>query len=186
MGRHSLEDERAFWRSVMFFVLRWLAIGALPLLAIWGVWRLVSQPDDRAVAPAVVAEVSPTPAAPSPPAATTSPVPPAASPSPAISPTSTQSPSPAAKGRVQVLNGTSTSGLGRRAADKLAAASFQIDGVSNAARNYPETIVYFKPGFEALAREVGEVIGSSKIEPAPNSLTRDVPVTLVVGANYQP
>lgn len=169
----------------MFFVLRWMAIVALPLLAIWGVWRLVRQPNERAVAPAVVAERSLTPPAASP-QATASPPPasPAASPSPAA----TQSPNatPAAKGRVQVLNGTSTGGLGRRAADKLAAAGFEIDQVTNAARNYTETTIYFKPGFEAMAREVGEVLGSSKIEPAPSSLQRDVPVTAIVGADFQP
>jgi hypothetical protein len=180
VGKHSLEDERVFWRSVMFFVLKWMGVVALPLLAVWGIWRLVRQPDQKAVAPTVQTQRSPSPTpAPSPAPSPTK----AASPSPAPSP----SPSPTGepKGQIQVLNGTGTTGLARRAADKLTAAGFEVVTVQNASNRYDATTIFFKPGFEEQAREVGRVLGTTKVEPAPSSLQRDIPVTAVVGADYQ-
>jgi hypothetical protein len=181
VGRHSLEDERVFWRSVMFFVLKWMGVVALPLLAVWGIWRLVRQPDQKAVAPAVQTQRSPSPSpAPSP---SPSPTKAAASPTPAPSPTA--SPTGAAKGQIQVLNGTGTAGLARRAADKLTAAGYEVVIVQNASRRYDATTIFFKPGFEEQAREVGRVLGSTNVEAAPSSLQRDIPVTAVVGPDYQ-
>lgn len=177
MGKHTLEDEGIFWRSVMFFVLKWMGVVALPLLAVWGIWRLVRQPDEKAVAPAVQARKSPTPSP--------SPSPPAPSPSTVPSPAASPSPSPAAKGaaQIQVLNGTATTGLGRKAADKLTAAGFQVVNVDNAARRYDKTTVFFKPGFEDVARQVAGALGGAEVEASPDSLSRDV--TAIVGADYQ-
>jgi hypothetical protein len=160
----------------MFFVLKWMGVVALPLLAVWGIWRLVRQPDEKAVAPAVQARKSPTPSpSPSPPAASPSPSPPPASPSP--------SPAPKAAAQIQVLNGTATTGLGRRAADKLTAAGFQVVNVDNSARRYDNTTVFFKPGFEDVARQVAGELGGASVEASPDNLSRDV--TAIVGADYQ-
>lgn len=180
MGKHTLEDEGVFWRSVMFFVLKWMGVVALPLLAVWGIWRLVRQPDEKAVAPAVQAKKSPTPSP--------SPSPSPRAPSPNASPTpapASPSPSPAAKAaaQIQVLNGTATTGLGRRAADKLTAAGFQVVNVDNAARRYDKTTVFFRPGFEDVARQVAGALGGASVEASPDNLSRDV--TAIVGADYQ-
>ena len=175
MGRHSLEDDRVFWRSVMFFALKWMGVVALPLLAVWGIWRLVRQPEERAVAPRVATISSPTP----------SPSPLPESPVPSPSPSPPVSPSPAEKGQVQVLNGTSTTGLANRASAKLKTAGYEVVSVGNSARPYEETTVFFKPGFEQMGRDIAAILGTGKVEPAPETLTRDIPVTVVVGPDFE-
>ncbi|MGH2811939.1 MAG: LytR C-terminal domain-containing protein, partial [Actinomycetota bacterium] len=116
MGKHSLEDDRVFWRSVMFFALKWMGVVALPLIAAWGIWRLIREPNQNPVAPAVVSQESPTTVASPPP-----------SPSPTAEPSPTSSPT--TRGPVQVLNGSGQTGQARRAADRLEQAGFQIVAV---------------------------------------------------------
>jgi NAD(P)-dependent dehydrogenase (short-subunit alcohol dehydrogenase family) len=82
-----------------------------------------------------------------------------------------------------VLNGTATTGLGRRAADKLTAAGFQVVNVDNAARRYDKTTVFFKAGFEDVARQIASALGGATVEASPDNLSRDI--TAIVGADYQ-
>lgn len=157
----------------MLFTLKWMGVALLPLLAVWGVWRLVRQPDARPVAPAVAESESPVILS-SPPVATTT----QAAPSP--------SPSPVEKAQVQVLNGTATVGLAQRARERLEQAGFEVLSVGNARTRYDKTTVFFKPGFESIAREIARVIGATVVQPAPENLQRDIPITAVVGADFSP
>lgn len=180
MGRHSLEDRGFFWRSAILFVLKWVGIGVLPLLAILGVVRLVAQQAPEPDVLSVITSPSPSPS----PAPSPEPTP---EPSPEPSPSPSPSPSPTArsKGTVQVLNGTATEGLGQHAADKLRADGYTIAAVSSAVRRYDRSTVFYQPGFEAMARDVAEVIGAQVIEPAPDNLDDNIPVTAVIGADYK-
>lgn len=176
MGRHTLPDERGFWRSVLFFALKWIGVVALPVLAIWGIWRLARGPDEPP-SPAAVTSPSPSP----PPSPIPSPEP---SPSPELSPSPSPSPPPRASGRLQVLNGSSTPGRGQQAAQQLREAGFEIVAVQQAARRYDRTTVFFQPGFRPMAEQAAQVVGATVIEPAPSNLDRDIPVTVVVGEDY--
>lgn len=157
-------------------IVKWLALLALPVLAAVGVYQLVSTKEPEK--PPVAAS-SPTPSA----APTESP-----SPIPSPSPSPVASPSPTVQaegeGRLQVLNGSGTPGLGNKVADKLRQEGYEIVSTGNSVRRYEQTTVFYQPGSEALAREVSRFLGTTKIEPAPDNLDKKIPVTVVVGADY--
>lgn len=155
-------------------IVKWLALLALPVIAAVGVYQLVS-----------------TEAPEKPPAAAPSPTPspePSESPIPSPTPPPAASPSPTVQaegeGRLQVLNGSGTAGLGNKVADKLRQEGYEIVSTGNSVRRYDQTTVFYQPGSEALAREVARFLGTTKIEPAPDNLDKEIPVTVVVGADY--
>lgn len=86
--------------------------------------------------------------------------------------------------RVQVLNGTSTAGLGAKAAGDLAAVGF---GMAGAPGNAPaqvgkQTVVAFDPRFDQSAKTVAAALPGSKLTSTPG-LGRTIRVT--VGTSYQ-
>ncbi|MFN8147369.1 MAG: LCP family protein [Candidatus Nanopelagicales bacterium] len=86
--------------------------------------------------------------------------------------------------RVQVLNGTSTAGLGAKAAGDLAAVGF---GMAGAPGNAPaqvgeQTVVAFDPRFDQSAKTVAAALPGSKLTSKPG-LGRTIQVT--VGTSYQ-
>jgi LytR cell envelope-related transcriptional attenuator len=182
LGKHSAGDDRVFLRSLILSIAKWTVVAAVPALAALGVWKVVHL--RTAADSPVVATSSPRPSA------TASSSPPDASPLPSPSPSSTQSPpSPAPaphSGKLQVLNGTSTTGLALKAAQKLREAGFEIAATAPAAKSYPKTTIFYQPGKEQLARDVASVLGLGAIAPAPGNLDRSIPVTVVVGADYRP
>lgn len=164
MGRHSLEDERAFFRSVLLFVLKWVTLALLPLLAASGFIRWVLQADEERKGPPTVTA------------------------SPAPSPSPGPSPSPATgqlRGRIQVLNGSSAEGAGNRAADRFRSAGYEVVAVEKAARPYERTTVFYQPGSEQVAREIAAVVGAEIVEPAPANLDKTIPVTVVLGEDFR-
>ncbi|MGH9196658.1 MAG: LytR C-terminal domain-containing protein [Acidimicrobiia bacterium] len=182
MGKHSAEDERAFWKSLAFFGLKWVGVVALPLLAVWGVWRLVNEPDRQVIVasetktPAASPSGSPTPEA----SPTTEAPPPEESPAPPP-----QSPSPKRTGKVQVLNGAAVSGIGQKAADRLKEAGYEIVAVQNASRRYEKTTIFYQEGSRPMAEEIAALFGFGIVEAAPANLSKDVPVTVVTGDDYK-
>lgn len=183
MGRHSVGDERAFWKSLLLFGLKWVGVIALPALAIWGVWRLVNQPES----PTNVASVTKTQPdrspSPEPPAESAPPAdvaPPAESP-PAPEP----APSPKRSGKLQVLNGSATSGTGQKAADRLREVGYEIVAVQNASRRYEKTTIFYQEGSRALADEIAALFGFGIVEAAPSNLSKQVPISVVVGDDYK-
>lgn len=178
MGRHSLGDERAFWRSFTLTVLKWVVLGLLPILAAIGIYRLVtsSKEPER---PAAVARPSPTP--------DVSPTPlPSPSPSPGTEVSPSPSPAATSRGELQVLNGSGVQGQGLKAAEELEEAGYTIRATDNAVRRYEKTTVFYQPGFESMARDVARILGSNLVQQAPSSVSKSIPVTAVVGADYKP
>jgi hypothetical protein len=173
MGKHSLEDG-SFWRSAALFFVKWIGIAVLPALAIFGIAQVVADLGSPPEEPSVIQttpEVTPSPES------TTAPPPPPPSPSP--------SPEPTKDGPLQVLNGTSRAGLAGVAAKELREAGYTVSEIGNAARRYDKTTVFFQPGEERLAEEVAAFIGSDVILPAPDNLQENIPVTVVLGADYE-
>ncbi len=180
MGRHSLDDQTVFWRSAVLFGLKWLAIGVLPLLVILGIVRLVTQEDQRV-------ETLPEATSPSP-----SPEPETESAVTETAEEGTQeaspSPSPTAQAKLslQVLNGSNTEGLGNAAATELRKEGYQVVAVQNAARKYEKTTVFYQQGYEQQANDIARLLGAELVEPAPDNLDKQIPVTVVIGDDYKP
>ena len=177
MGRHSVEDERVFWRSFGLTLLKWVGVATLPVLAAFGIWRLVSSEDSEPEPPkpSAVAVVSPSPTlpSPSPEAVLPSPTPPA-------------SPSPTAtKGELQVLNGSGVAGTGVQAAERLKAAGYTVVATQNASRRYDKTTIFYQPGFKQMAEGVAKTLGIGTVQPALENLDKQIPVTAVIGADYK-
>lgn len=177
MGRHSADDDRIFWKSLVLALIKWVAVAALPLLAIWGIWRMVGKGEPQV--PAAVVTTEPT-QEPSPAEVLSSPPPAEEEPSPSPSP----APAPVERGQVQVLNGTPRSGLANEAADRLRGAGYQVVSVGRAARSYDKTTVFFQPGYEAMAADAADLLGAEVIEPAPDNVSKSVPLTIVVGGDF--
>lgn len=179
MGRHSLDDQAVFWRSAVLFALKWLAIGVLPLLVILGIVRLVTQDGTETVETEPPAATSPIPSAE---------VEEEASPTETVQASPSPQTSPAAEKKLtlQVLNGSNTEGNGNLAAAELRKEGYEVAAVSNAARKYEKTTVFYQPGFEKQADEVARLVGADVVEPAPDNLDKKIPVTVVVGNDYKP
>jgi hypothetical protein len=176
MGKHSAVEHEIFWRSTVLFLLKWLAVGILPVLALWGTWRLVRQPENVRVGGQVINRTpSPTPS----PAETPQEMSGVPSESPQPPPEETP------RGQLQVLNGSSTPGLGRSAARKLDDAGYEVVAVRTAARHYDRTTVFFQPESRTMADEVAGILGTTNVQPAPDTVTREVLVSVVVGDDYQ-
>lgn len=127
----------------------------IPLVVIVG--NDYTPPDAAAAAPAAGAGAAPSPT----PTATTSAV------------------------ATQVLNGTDVKGLAGRAAEKLRSQGYEVRAVSNAVNKYDKTFVYYQPGFQRNASEVVAVLGTGTARAAPDVVTKDVPLTVVVGKDYE-
>jgi hypothetical protein len=180
VGRHSLDDQAVFWRSAVLFALKWLAIGVLPLLVILGIVRLVTQGGGgETVETQPPAATSPIP---------TSTVEEQASPTQTVqaSPSPQASPASQKKLTIQVLNGSNTEGNGNLAAAELRKEGYEIVAVTNAARKYEKTTVFYQPGFEKQADDVARLVGADVVEAAPENLDKNIPVTVVIGNDYKP
>lgn len=83
---------------------------------------------------------------------------------------------------VEVYNGTTTSGLGTQAGDKLTAAGVTVDGVLSASStDYPHSVVQYPAGMEAQANTVAAQIPGAITEVATDIKDK---VRLIVGADY--
>lgn len=163
------------------FVLKWVLIAALPTLAILGVLRLVNQPDKpkiktepAATVTTAAPQLSPTPSSA-----------PTQSPSASLSPTANPSPT-ATKGKLQVLNGSTTAGLALKAADRLRKEGYEVVNVAKAAGTYQKTTVFYQPGNKGLADQVAKILGATEVKPAAANLNKSIPITVVVGNDYKP
>lgn len=112
------------------------------------------------------------------PQASSSPSPVAESPSPQSSPS-------VAPGKLQVLNGSGTPGLGLKAKKTFEDAGWTIVATANASREYSRTTVFFQPGFESMAKAAAALIGSSTVQPAVSNLDKSIPVTVVIGTDFK-
>jgi hypothetical protein len=87
---------------------------------------------------------------------------------------------------VAVLNGTGINGLARQVADRLQSTGYQASVDNTQPR--PATVIGFKPGAEAAAREIGKLVEvpSGQIQPMPQDLggvAGNNAVVVVIGAD---
>lgn len=178
MGRHSLEDERVFWRSFGLTLLKWVGVATLPVLAAFGIWRLVSSEDvePETPRPSLAGALSPSPNLASP-----SPEPSPQSPAPSVSPSPV-----ATKGELQVLNATGVPGSGVQAAKRLEEAGYTVVATQNASRRYEKTTIFYQPGFKQMAEGVARTLGVGSVQPALENLDKQIPVSAVIGNDYKP
>jgi len=168
VGKHSLGENQPFWRGLVLFVLKWLGIAVLPALAIFGLLSVVLGNGDEVVEtedPGPTVEATAT--------------------SPPASPAATRPQEPQQTGPMQVLNGTNRRGLAATAQERLQDAGYEVPGIGDAAGRYQRTTVFYQPGFESLAQEVADLLGAEVISPAPDNLQRDIPITVVLGEDYE-
>ncbi len=74
---------------------------------------------------------------------------------------------------VAVLNNTTTKGLARNVAAKVAAAGWQVSGTGNWRGLIPETTVYYPAGFEAQAGQLAKDLDFGRIRPAVSPMHSD-------------
>lgn len=94
--------------------------------------------------------------------------------------TTTIPPATPATTKVLVTNGSDVKGAARRASDLIAAAAFQIATPTDATVKPTISIVYFAPGFEAMAKQVATKLG---ISAAPIAMPTPLPVADLAGSN---
>jgi hypothetical protein len=87
---------------------------------------------------------------------------------------------------VAVLNGTGINGLARQVADRLQSTGYQA-AVDNT-QPRPDTVIGYKDGAEAAAREIGKLleVPTAQIQPMPQDLTGVAgtnAVVVVIGAD---
>ena len=86
--------------------------------------------------------------------------------------------------KVEVLNGTKTRGLARRATVYLRGRGFDVVGSGNVTEQRATTIVYDRSSHPEWARLVGRAMSAPVVE-APDS-SRYLDVSVVIGANWRP
>jgi hypothetical protein len=85
---------------------------------------------------------------------------------------------------VTVLNGTAVPGLAQHYGDMVERRGFKLGAVTNSSSSFTDSVVMYRLGHAPEARQVGRVLGISKLQP----MTRDVssisagaPVSVIVG-----
>lgn len=183
MGRHSSPEQGPFYRSIVAWLLPWLVIAVVVLVAVWIAIDAVGGDDLETTR---VARATPTEKATE-----------EASPTPESTPLETPQPKETAEEEpedeevalitqdvtVQVLNGTSAPEADDRMADRLSQLGYEVVAIEGASKQYSETTVFWSfPGAqeaaEALAEKFGWVAG-----PKPDNLSSTVDLHVVVGTD---
>ncbi len=107
-------------------------------------------------------------------------------PTPTPTPTPTVVPTVDPSLTVNVLNGTSTSGLGGKVGEVLTAAGWKVGAVANADMNtLTETIAYYAdPTKEGAALGVAQSLPGAKIQNTQDFADSGADLTVVIGSNY--
>lgn len=87
--------------------------------------------------------------------------------------------------RVQVLNGTKTRGLARRATMLLRDRGFDVVETGTAGKSQDTTLVLDVSGHPDWANRVAKVFGAARVQPRPDSSSY-LDVTVVIGATWRP
>ncbi len=86
--------------------------------------------------------------------------------------------------KVEVLNGTTTKGLARRATIYLRGRGFDVVGSGTNSDPRPTTIVYTRSGHPEWAQLVGRALNAPVVNQPDSS--RYLDVTVILGANWRP
>jgi hypothetical protein len=87
--------------------------------------------------------------------------------------------------RVQVLNATSTRGLGRRAMLYLRDRGFDVVEVGTSRRTQDSTLVLDRSRHPEWARRVAKALGGARVKARPDS-SRYLDVTVILGTTWRP
>ena len=87
--------------------------------------------------------------------------------------------------RVEVLNGTRTRGLARRATLFLRDRGFDVVQVATAPATRDSTLVLDRSGHPEWARLVADALGGARVEARPDS-SRYLDITVLLGASWRP
>jgi hypothetical protein len=87
--------------------------------------------------------------------------------------------------RVQVLNGTKTRGLARRATMLLRDRGFDVVEIGTTNENRDTTLVLDLSGHPDWTSRVARALGSARVETRPDS-SRYLDITVVLGASWRP
>lgn len=184
MGRHSSPDQGPFYRSIVVWLLPWLMIAAVVLVAVWIAIDAVGGSDLEATP---VARATPTEKATK-----------SASPTPEVTPVETAEPTETPEEEpkqdkkvalitddvtVQVLNATAAPDADDRMADRLSSLGYEVVAIEGSSKQYSETTVFWsfpeaQQAAEALAERFGWVA-----QPKPDNLSPTVDLHVVVGAD---
>ena len=167
-GKHEPPTKRSYYVSLATSTLK---VGIIAAVVVLGVLVLRNAfPEDTGVG-----VVSPT----------TSPT--ATSPTDGPSPSPTPTVSPEVEGVVvQVLNGTTTTGLAAQVSQILRDAGYTLKTPGNAP-NTETTTIYHQAGSEVDAEHMRErFFAGATLEPAPPSVPADVEIQVVVGTDFTP
>lgn len=88
--------------------------------------------------------------------------------------------------RVELLNGTTRTGLAARSREVIEGYGFQVVSVGNAdSSDYPHTLVFDRQGAMEKTQAVADVINARRVESQPNHDTDVVTdVTIILGADF--
>lgn len=89
-------------------------------------------------------------------------------------------------GPAQVLNGSGIPALLSSAQSRLKDAGYEVVTTGTASRRYDKTTVFYQAGSRAAAEDLARLAGAAVTDPAPSSLDKNIPLTLVVGTDYKP
>jgi len=87
--------------------------------------------------------------------------------------------------RVQVVNGTTTRGLARRATSLLRDRGFDVLEISTASDQLDSTLVLDRSGHPDWAKRVAAALGGARVEARPDS-SRYLDVTVILGRSWRP
>ncbi len=87
--------------------------------------------------------------------------------------------------RVEVLNGTSTRGLARRATTAMRDAGFDVVSSGNATERPDSSLVIVRTGREDWAALAAKALGGARIQVRPDT-SRYVDLTIVIGSLWRP
>ncbi|HLF70103.1 MAG TPA: LytR C-terminal domain-containing protein [Actinomycetota bacterium] len=171
MGKHSAPQRARFYRSLAAYVARWLAVLALLGGVAYGLIRLLPRE-----VPSLSASRGPS--------ASPSPVPSIEPGEPGVVDSGSPSPSESA-GTVQVLDGAGKLANVDAAIATLNRLGYRVLGPEATSRHYATTTVFYQPDERQLADAVAEAFHGAQVVAAPSSLDPSIPVTLVIGDDFQ-
>jgi len=87
--------------------------------------------------------------------------------------------------RVQVVNGTATRGLARRATSLLRDRGFDVLEIGTASDQLDSTLVLDRSGHPDWANRVAAALGGARVEARPDS-SRYLDVTVILGRSWRP
>lgn len=189
MGKHSSPQQGPFYRSIVVWLLPWVLITAVVIVAVWIAVDAVGRDDEKLVpaarqtrSPAVVETLAET-----------------TEPTPTPEPVETKKREPKKKQpkpdkaterelitediTIQVLNATADPGADDRIADRLSSLGFEVVSIQGSSKEYSTTTVFWSfPQAQEAAERLAARFGWNS-GPRPSNLSSTVDLHVVVGTS---